>query len=61
MFLNHIFLKNLRDKRAAIFWWSISFFLLAIGVASIYPAVAETAADLEAFVAGLRDEGLPAT
>ncbi len=55
MFLRYIFLKNLRDKRAAIFWWSLSFFLLAISVASIYPAVAETAADLEAYIESLPD------
>ena len=55
MFLRYIFLKTLRDKRASIFWWSISFFLMAILISSIYPAVAETAADLEAYVESLPD------
>ncbi len=55
MFLRYIFLKNLRDKRAAIFWWSISFFLLAILISSIYPAIAETAADLEAYIDSMPD------
>ncbi len=55
MFLRYIFLKSLRDKRAAIFWWSISFFLLAISIASIYPAIAESAADLEAYIESMPD------
>jgi ABC-2 type transport system permease protein len=53
MFLKHLFLKNLRDKRAALFWWSFSFFLLNILVSSVFQSVAESAPDLEAYIESL--------
>jgi len=48
--LRSILLKNLRDRRMAIFWWSISFFLLVIMMCAMFPTIQESAAELEAYM-----------
>ncbi len=55
MFLSSIALKNLRDRRAGLFWWSIGFVLLNISVVSIYPSIQETAPELERYIESLPD------
>ena len=60
MFLANIALKNIRDRRMAIFWWSFSFFLLSLMMASIFPSLEKSAAELEAYMEALPDAFLKA-
>ena len=53
MFLRTIFLKNIRDKRMSMFWWGIGFFLLIFLITSIFPAIQESAPDLESYLESL--------
>lgn len=55
MFLKTIFLKNVRDKRMSIFWWSLGFFLFIFLISSVFPAIQESAPDLEAYIENLPD------
>ncbi len=55
MFLKTIFLKNIRDKRMTILWWGLGFFLLIFLISSIFPAIQESAPDLESYIENLPD------
>ncbi len=55
MLLNNIFLKTLRDKRVALSWWSIGFFLYNFLIASLYPSIQDAAGELEGYIEKLPD------
>lgn len=53
MLLRNIFLKNLRDRRKALFWWSFGLILFAIFMCAFYPTIQESAAALEEYMANM--------
>ncbi|MDO8886644.1 ABC transporter permease subunit [Candidatus Oleimmundimicrobium sp.] len=53
MLLRNIFLKNLRDRRKALFWWSFGMILFALFICAFYPTVQESAAELETYMANM--------
>ena len=50
MMLSNIFLKALRDRRLALFWWSFGFAVTNFLICSFYPTVKKSAGDLEAYI-----------
>lgn len=55
MLLRNIFLKELRDRRISLFWWSISFFLLILMVAWVFPSIQKAGAGYQSYVKSLPD------
>jgi len=53
MLLRSIFLKNLRDKRKALFWWSFGLILFGLFMCAFYPTIQESAAELETYMANM--------
>lgn len=42
MLLRNTFLKNLRDRRKALFWWSIALIAFVLMICSVYPSVKQS-------------------
>ena len=55
MLLRNIFLKELRDRRISLFWWGISFFLLALMIGSVFPTIQKTGAGFQSYIENLPD------
>jgi ABC-2 type transport system permease protein len=53
MLLRNILLKNIRDRRVGLFWWSFSFFLLNFYMCSFLPVAIKSAADLKGYLENL--------
>jgi len=50
MLLRNIFLKNLRDRRKALFWWSFGLVLYSLFMCAFYPTIQKSAVELEAYM-----------